>query len=320
MTLAGLALLQAVIYVFFIRGIDLYEREPWRFVIPVFVWGFTVAVIISLVFESIFAVAVGVVVGVEGANFLTTVVGAPVIEEVAKGLALLIAFAVTYALARRRGKLQFSGVMDGIVYGSAVGFGFSLAEDYIYYAQFGQDVFVGRRVFGGFAHAAFTALIGIGIGLIPWVKSWFLKVSLPLLGLAGAILLHAVFNFVAFFFGPLAYVFQGFVILLYIALIVLWLAFERRVIREELAEEVRVGTISAAEYEILPTYFRRTGYYLRLLFTGRFSTLRHARYIHDHARDLAFTRRLARSSRAAPEESSVRHLRQRIDRVREVVR
>ncbi|TCJ16785.1 PrsW family intramembrane metalloprotease [Rubrobacter taiwanensis] len=316
MTLAGIALVQAIIYLLFIRAIDLYEREPLRYIIPVFVWGFTVAVVISIFFEAIFAVAVSVVVGAEGVDFLTTVVAAPVIEECAKGLALLIVFAVSYLFARRRGRLQFSGVMDGIVYGSAVGFGFSLAEDYLYLLQFGEEVFVIRRLFGGFAHAAFTSLIGIGFGLVPWVRPLSLKLALPLAGLAGAVALHAAFNFTAFFFGPLAYVLQAVVILLYVVLITVWLAVERRTIREELREEVDLGTITAAEYGILPTYFRRTLYYLRLILTGELGTWSRARRVHGAAVDLAFTKRLSRSSRAAPGESSVRHLRQRIGELR----
>ena len=66
--------------------------------------------------------------------------------------------------------------MDGIVYGSALGFGFAIAEDLLYGLQYGPETFVVRRIFGGFAHASFTSLTGIGIGLIPWVRNRALKV------------------------------------------------------------------------------------------------------------------------------------------------
>src|SRR5919112_4399250 len=52
--LFGFGLLQAVIYLLFIRAIDLYEREPLRYVIPVFVWGFAVATTVSLIFNTLF--------------------------------------------------------------------------------------------------------------------------------------------------------------------------------------------------------------------------------------------------------------------------
>ncbi|MDQ4105790.1 MAG: PrsW family intramembrane metalloprotease, partial [Actinomycetota bacterium] len=225
---------------------------------------------------------------------------------------LLIAFGVAYLVARRRGTIEFSGVMDGIVYGSAVGFGFAIAEDLLYYAQYGPETFVVRRIFGGFAHAAFASLTGIGIGLIPWVRYGFLKVSVPLLGLSGAIALHALFNLTATLFGPLAYGVMFLVVLSYILLIAIWLAVERRIIRNELRDEVRDGTISHGEYEVLPTFFRRRGYYLRLILSGRLSTWRRARKAHSAAVDLAFTKRLSRSARAAPQEARERRLRQKI--------
>ena len=308
--------MQAVVYLLFIRAIDLYEREEFKYVIPVFVWGFSVAVVISLFFNTLLDLTLSTVVGVQVADLLTAVLGAPVVEECAKGLALLIAFAVASLASLRRGDLEFSGVMDGIVYGSAVGFGFSLAEDLLYFAQFGEETFVVRRIFGGFAHAAFTSLTGIGIGLIPWVRWGILKILLPVLGLAGAITLHMVFNFTATLFGPLAYVMLFFVLLSYLLVIVIWLAVERWTIRRELLDEVAAGTISAGEYAILPTYFARAFYYLSLLFTGRLKEWRRAHKIHQAAVDLAFTKRISRYSYAASRQRRIQLLRRRIAELR----
>ncbi|MBA2376956.1 MAG: PrsW family intramembrane metalloprotease [Actinomycetota bacterium] len=311
-TLVAVGVLQTLIYLVFIRSIDLYEREPLRYVIPVFIWGFSVAVVLSLVFNALFAFTLTSVAGAGIADFLTVVVGAPVIEESSKGLALLIVFAVSYYFARRRGAIEFSGVMDGIVYGSAVGFGFSIAEDIFYYAQFGSETFVVRRIFGGFAHAAFTALIGIGIGLIPWVRSMFLKISLPILGLLGAMLLHAVFNFLATLFGVVAYVFLFLVVLAYIVLIVVWLSVERRAIREELREEVASGLISAEEHAVLPTYFRRKGRYIGHIFSGRISVWLAERKSHNAAVDLALAKRASRGRWTNSQAERIHALRARI--------
>ncbi|MCA1847590.1 MAG: PrsW family intramembrane metalloprotease, partial [Actinobacteria bacterium] len=115
--LVGIGIVQTVVYLLFIRAIDLYEREPLRYVVPVFVWGFTVAVVASLFFNTIFAFTVSTVASQGVANFLTAVVGAPVVEECSKGLALLIIFLVAYIARRRSGLVEFAGVMDGIVYG-----------------------------------------------------------------------------------------------------------------------------------------------------------------------------------------------------------
>ena len=192
-----------------------------------------------------------------------------------------------------------------------------MAEDLLYYAQFGPEVFVVRRIFGGFAHAAFTSLAGIGIGLAPWVRSWVWKLALPVLGLAGAILLHALFNFTATVYGGVAYLILLVVLLGYVVLVIGSLASQRRTIRQELREEVDRGTISEDEYEILPTYFRRTLYYLGLVLRGRLGLMERAQRVHRAAVDLAFTKRLVRSSWAALEVPEVQKLRERIARGRE---
>jgi len=314
--LVGIGILQAVLYLLFIRAIDLYEREPLRYVVPVFVWGFAVATTVSLVFNTLFQLTLSSVTSVKTASFFTAVAVAPVVEECTKGLALLLIFFVAYLVRRRSGLIEFAGVMDGIVYGSAVGFGFAIAEDLLYGLQYGPETFLVRRIFGGFAHASFTSLTGIGIGLIPWVQSRVLKVALPLLGLSGAILLHATFNLTATVFGPVGYFVLFFVILTYIVIIIVWLAIERRVIREELREEVDAGTITPQEYAILPSYFRRTAYYVGLIFTGKLGIWTRARKLHASAVDLALAKRLARRSGSQGSVDRVRMLRQKIRAMR----
>jgi protease PrsW len=313
-TLVGVGVAQTVIYLLFIRAIDLYEREPLRYVIPVFVWGFTVAVAAALVFNTIFAFTVSTVASRGTTDLLTTVVGAPIIEECSKGLGLLLIFFIAYLARRRSGVVEFAGVMDGIVYGSAVGFGFAIAEDILYGLQFGAQTFMVRRIFGGFAHAAFTSLTGIGIGMVPFVHNKLLKPIPPLVGLAGAMLLHATFNLTATLFGPLAYVGLLVVVLLYLLTIALWLAFERRIIRGELRDEVG-RTITSEEYTILPTFFLRTALYLKLILSGHLLAWTRSRRLHSAAVDLALAKRLARPSTPANAER-VRALRYKISTLR----
>jgi protease PrsW len=314
--LIGAGVLQTILYLLFIRAIDLYEREPLRYVVPVFIWGFAVATTISLVFNTLASMTFEAVATRQVADFLTAVFVAPVVEESTKGLALFIIFVVAYLASRRRRLIEFAGVMDGIVYGSAVGFGFALAEDILYGVQFGAETFLVRRILGGFAHAAFTSLTGIGIGLIPFVQNRALRIIPPLLGLLGAILLHATFNFLATTLGLAAYLFMFVVVLVYLVVIVVCLAFERHVIRVELRDEVDRGLISAEEYAILPTYFRRTGYYLSLIFSGRLGEWFGVCKVHSATVDLAFAKRLARRWPTPTREERVQALRQKILRLR----
>ncbi|HET7271196.1 MAG TPA: hypothetical protein VFI90_08915, partial [Rubrobacter sp.] len=102
----------------------------------------------------------------------------------------------------------------------------------------------------------------------------------------------------------------------YIVIIIVWLAIERRVIREELREEVEAGTITPQEYAILPSYFRRTAYYLSLIFTGKLGTWTRARKLHASAVDLALAKRLARRSGSQGSVDRVRMIRQKIPGMR----
>src|SRR5215211_5517699 len=208
---------------------------------------------------------------------------------------------------RGRGGARGRGVLEGS----------GPAPDLLYRLQYGPETFLVRRIFGGFAHASFTSLTGIGLGLVPWVQSRVLKVVLPVLGLMGAILLHATFNFMATVFGPVGYLVLFCVILVYVVVIIVWLAIERRAIREELRDEVPTGTITSQEYAILPSYFRTTGYFLELIFTGRLGTWFRARKLNATAVDLALAKRLARRSGSPGSMDRVRMLRQKILDMRE---
>jgi RsiW-degrading membrane proteinase PrsW (M82 family) len=309
--LAGV--LQAILYLFFIRAIDLYEREPLPYVVAVFLWGFAVATTIAVFFNTLAKTTFASLVSEREANALTAIFVAPVVEESAKGLALLIIFVIAFLAALlRRGLIEFAGIMDGIVYGSAVGFGFALYEDISYGMQFGAETFIARRILGSFGHAAFTSSTGIGFGLIPFANSTRMKIVSPLLGLLVAIFLHSTFNFLATTLGPVAYLFMFIVVLVYLVLIIVWLNFERRSIKDELREEVKMGIISPEEYAILPTVFRRRSYYLQLVLKGQLREWSTARRVHSTAVDLAFAKSLARRKTTPTRVERVRALRQKI--------
>jgi len=111
--------------------------------------------------------------------------------------------------------------------------------------------------------------------------------------------------------GPVAYLALVVILLVYVALIVVWLAVERRVIRGELGDEV--GTlISETDYRLIPAYFSRTAYYLGLVLRGRLYGWRRARRRHSAAVELAFTKRLSRTSYAPPQGARLGYLRRRV--------
>jgi hypothetical protein len=55
-------------------------------------------------------------------------------------------------------------------------------------------IFVLRGILSPFAHVTFTAMTGIGCGISRASHNWLVRIVMPIVGLAGAMFLHAVWN------------------------------------------------------------------------------------------------------------------------------
>jgi len=171
-TISALACLPTTAFgLFVVRRLDRNEKEPWRLVLVAFAWGAIVATSMVIWGESLWgAIAERTLVpgpGLDASNAFS----AGLLEELAKGIAVLLLFLVM--------RNEFDDVVDGIVYGAAVGLGFNFMESIAYmtnlYAIFSPDGAGGyaagfqwyaRQVLGlFFGHATYTALIGAGIGI-----------------------------------------------------------------------------------------------------------------------------------------------------------
>ncbi|MEZ4499997.1 MAG: PrsW family glutamic-type intramembrane protease, partial [Thermomicrobiales bacterium] len=112
------AVVPAIVYVLAILSFDRYEQEPLRAIAYAFSWGATGAVLFSVVAEGVFAGITTAAAGEDAAGALTLIVGAPLIEESFKGLALLILL--------RTYRHELNSVLDGLVYGAVIGIGFAM--------------------------------------------------------------------------------------------------------------------------------------------------------------------------------------------------
>jgi len=189
--LAGcLAFLPLVGVLAAIAWVDRWEPEPRWLLLAALLWGVGVSTAVSLILNEAFAFYVMGATGSSlAASVLGTVVGAPLVEETAKGLGVLLIF-----LLRRR---YFDGPVDGIVYAAVVAAGFAFTENILYFVQYSDvltEVFVARAVQSPFAHVTFTAVIGIALGFAsrsPNRHSWLWLFPV---GWLGAMMLHAVWN------------------------------------------------------------------------------------------------------------------------------
>lgn len=314
------ALAPTVLYTLLVWWADRHEREPLPLLLAVFFWGAVPATAVALILESSGQTIPQVNEGIYRGAILSSALGVPIIEEVVKALALL----AVVTLASR----EFDGVLDGIVYGAVVGFGFAMTENIFYFiGAYGEQgwswwaAVVGlRAVIFGFNHAVFTACTGIGFGLAVLSRRRAWRWLFPLLGLTAAILLHGLHNLgaelssvsiVPFLLGTLAD-WGGFWLLALI--VVLTWDQERRWIRVELADEVGV-LLRPEEYEAILTFSARAVRRLALLPFWRSSERQRTALFQHRLVDLAFVK--ARLRRLATSETNQANaLRGRADQLR----
>ncbi|MDQ1512460.1 MAG: protease PrsW [Microbacteriaceae bacterium] len=295
------ALVPFAIVLLVVRWIDRWEPEPRTALLFALLWGAGVAVAIALLFDLGVQVVVGAA-GTKPDEFLQATVQAPIVEETAKGLGVLLLF-----WFNRR---NFDGPVDGLVYAATVAAGFAFTENILYFGRAlaesglgGQFVvvFVARGLFSPFAHALFTSCTGYALGRAAERTGAFGAVGYFLLGLIPAALLHALWNGgLALARNEIGYYFSVEVpiFLLAVGVVLGVRARERRITRERLSEYAEVGWFSADEVALLSTW------------TGRRRALRWADQQPDRRRKRAAMIRFLRDS------TRLGHARQRLLRQR----
>jgi RsiW-degrading membrane proteinase PrsW (M82 family) len=259
---AILALIPLAGVLFAIRLIDRWEPEPRGLVVFALAWGAVGSVAIALLVDLGLSLVFGNP-DTYAAEVFGTVVQAPIVEELAKGLGVLI----IYATARR----AIDGPVDGIVYGALIGAGFAFTENIQYFAisfieggveQTSMTFFV-RGIMSPFAHVMFTSVTGFALGLAARRGATTGQVIGPwMLGLAGAIALHAFWNGSAVFtdFFSVYLMLQVPLFILFIIGVLALRREESRLTRVRLGEYAAAGWFTPQEVDMLATPAgRRTG-------------------------------------------------------------
>ena len=253
----------ALVYAAIILRLDRYEIEPVRALAACFAWGAIGAVLLSLVGGVLFQIGVEELFGYPAAAVASIVLGAPLVEETAKSIAVL----GVLLFARH----ELDNTLDGLVYGALVGVGFAMTENVLYFGQsyleggIGDlgELFVARAVLSGFGHPAYTAVTGAAIG---WARGRYgqgvARIAVPVLGWAIAVVLHAVWNGGLVFtevrrgdeVGLLQAVALQAAIVLAPAVLVLYAVarlstrHELHILRDRLRDEVARGVLTETEY------------------------------------------------------------------------
>jgi protease PrsW len=251
-----IAFAPAIFYLRLFLWLDRFDPEPTATLAFAFAWGATIAVFFSGIINDLSHLFIG--------DMLTGIISAPIVEEGSKGLGVFL-----IALLFRK---DFDSVVDGIVYAGVVALGFATMENIDYYGvslvQGGLNslvsTFVVRGVLAPFAHVLFTSMTGIGCGIARETHTLRVKLIAITMGIAGAMILHALWNGLASFDGD---VFLRGYLLLQVPLFVCFILViahlvrrEGRILRKTLAPEVERGLISPQQLEIAISVFRRTGW------------------------------------------------------------
>lgn len=304
------AALPLPVYLAFALWLDRYEKEPVWMLAGAFFWGATVAVFLSFVLNTIGGPVLADMIG----EMFSGAVSAPVVEESTKGLALFILYWWK--------KDEFNGILDGILYATMVGLGFTLVEDALYYGRAVVEAgaiglvgsFVIRGLLSTFMHPLFTSMTGIGLGLASRSDNRGIKLLAPAAGLLMAMDLHFLWDFAAAQASEDGGVVE---VIMYLAVImpallgVLALAGfslgqERAILRRNLTPELQNGLLSQEEYDSLSTARGRLGSSLHALEKGGIEGWRvHSRFRRTATR-LAFHRQRVSESGTASEEDTSR--------------
>lgn len=289
--------------------LDRFESEPVRYLITAFLWGAVVAAIVAATVNTSAVAVLQASLSRNDATLLTAVLVAPVVEEAAKGVFVLL----IWWLARR----EFDGLIDGMVYAGVAAAGFAFTENIQYLAEAwttgGRDLFtatfIARGLMSPFAHPMFTVLTGIGIGVAAHARSRATKVLAPVVGYLLAVLSHALWNLAATTSGEgMLAVYLVIEMPIFIAWVVLvaWARRrEGRLIGSFLKPYADAGWLSPAEVAMLSSMPRRREARAWARANGGRAGLGSMRAFQDTASDLALLRRRMVVTSPDPENSLV---------------
>jgi protease PrsW len=260
----------------FVNWLDRYEKEPKLLLGAAFVWGVVIAGGGAYILNTAFGIGIYALTGSEGAaEFGTTSIVAPIIEEGLKGLAVLVVFLMF--------RNEFDSVLDGVVYAAVTAMGFAAIENVLYiyrngYLESGWEGFwvlvVIRVLLVGWMHPFFTAFTGIGLAIARMTRNVLAKVIAIPTGYAIAVVAHAFHNTFSGLIGGveglLAGTFVDYLGYAVMLIFIIWMiVYERNILKKNLRDELTNGLISTQQYNSATSFFQ-TNAHISALTSGTF--------------------------------------------------
>jgi RsiW-degrading membrane proteinase PrsW (M82 family) len=266
----AVAVVVALIYLLVLRVVDLNEREP--------LWALSLCLVLG-------AVAALLVPVFSHGTSQVSAWPAAISQELGKFVALLGAMAIFNAIGRLRGWSDVNDVLDGVVYGAAVGLGFATGAAFVHQlsagttalgATVGSGTILWTTLLSGLQQGIFGGLLGAGFGKAVTARSDGERWGYPVAGLLVAIIVHGLYNWLAHggalggggnVRSLLALIIP---LVLLVALVVFGLGREKEAIGAELSDEAQSGVVTPEDLVLLQSPTRRRQRYVQELFKGNF--------------------------------------------------
>lgn len=253
------AVVSLLVWGWWFRHIDRYERQPIKLVATAFIWGataatFAIAIPGNTALGSLYAKAFGQV----WAQDWHAGLSAPLVEETAKGVGILVLIALAPRLVRTP--------TDGLLLGAFIGLGFQTSEDFLYSIVGATQGFgahqtdglagsIATRIYSDvISHPLFTALFCAGVIYLLGSPAQPRRIWRGLALVVAPILIHGVWDSMVAISGGngilTVVVLVGDVVF---ALTALWIAFvwahprESHFVRDVLGPEVEAGVLTDDE-------------------------------------------------------------------------
>ncbi len=247
-----LATIPILTYLIILWKLDKYDREPLKLLFLHFFWGMIGAVLIgSFLSIKINRLLEFLISDKSFVEFFATIFTAPIIEEAAKGFFLILTSS----------KRKFDNLTDGIVYGGAIGLGFGMTENFLYFLfstnNFNELISLAiiRNIFSVSVHFISTANFGCLLALSKF-KPLSKKIFYMILGYLISVFIHLFWNFLVTFnlTFNLGLVFVLVALIILFILIQISLSFEKNIIFYEMNDEILNGRLKPEFASVISNY------------------------------------------------------------------
>jgi len=251
------SIIPMTLYMLILWFMDKYEREPLLFVIVHFLWGAFGAVVLAILGNVFIIKSVSfftcLILSSLPDKLISNLIAAPISEEISKAVFLLFSI----------NSKKFDNITDGIVYGGAIGLGFGMTENFIYFLTYGTtlDLLVAlvilRSLSSAIMHCISTATFGAVLGFTKFFTI-IKKIIFIIMAIVISIFIHFIWNLSVSSSDTFlyAFIFMTFLIIFFMILFSYSLRKEKVLITNELMEESQLNIIPAEHINLITSKSR----------------------------------------------------------------